>query len=93
MPARELVEWQTFATEEPIGEFRGDLRAGIIAAAIVSAVGGRAARPVEFMPFYKPAMAETARRDSISAAAEAHNAILKATARLKHHIVRRKKGQ
>lgn len=54
MTAREFIEWQAFDRLEPVGEIRGDVRAGIIAAVIANAHRGRkgkAATPADFMPF------------------------------------------
>jgi len=53
MTARELGEWMAYDRLEPIGEWRGDVRAGIIAATIANASRskGKRAKPADFMPF------------------------------------------
>lgn len=63
MPARVLDEWIAFNQVDPIGASRGDLQAGIIAAAVVNAInnliyawtGERLDRrkPDDFMPEFK----------------------------------------
>ncbi|CAJ8906256.1 Uncharacterised protein [Burkholderia pseudomallei] len=51
--SKELTEWLAYDRMEPIGEFRADLRAGIIAATMAN-YGGRDIRvprkPSDFMP-------------------------------------------
>jgi len=43
-----------FYEVEPFGEFRADLRAGVIAQTVAVAVGGnRKARPIDFMPIIR----------------------------------------
>lgn len=53
MSNREFVEWQAYFGIEPFGEERADLRAGIVAATVANAAGGRgkgrAAKPTDFM--------------------------------------------
>lgn len=53
IPSRLLSEWVAFAQLEPFGEERADLRAGIVAAAVVNvqrAKGSAPVRPGDFMP-------------------------------------------
>jgi hypothetical protein len=54
LDSAELTEWQAFDRMEPIGEFRADLRAGIVASTVAN-YGGRdireARKPSDFMPF------------------------------------------
>lgn len=54
LDSAELTEWVAFDHMEPIGEFRADLRAGIVAATVAN-YGGRDIRvprkPSDFMPF------------------------------------------
>ena len=54
LDSAELTEWIAFDRMEPIGEFRADLRAGIVASAVAN-YGGRdireARKPSDFMPF------------------------------------------
>lgn len=53
LDSAELTEWMAFDRMEPIGEFRADLRAGIIASTVAN-YGGRdireARKPSDFMP-------------------------------------------
>ncbi|CAK0237767.1 Uncharacterised protein [Burkholderia pseudomallei] len=53
LDSEELTEWVAFDRMEPMGEFRADLRAGIIAATVAN-YGGRDIRvprkPSDFMP-------------------------------------------
>jgi hypothetical protein len=56
MPAAEYVEWARYYNDEPFGEVRADLRAGIIASTVANAMrgkGGRARKPMEFMPIVR----------------------------------------
>ena len=54
MPASELLEWQTFARDEPFGDIRADLRAGVVARTVAQAFGGnRKATSLDFMPVVK----------------------------------------
>ena len=50
MSARDVVEWQAYATLDPFGEERADFRAGIIASTVASVFGGKC-KPSDFMPF------------------------------------------
>jgi hypothetical protein len=89
MPATELAEWALFYSENPFGEFRADLRAGIVASVIAQTAGNRTAKPSDFMPKFAEtskvsARATVAARD----AAAATNALMKASSRLKHHVIR-----
>ena len=64
MSSRELGEWIAFARCEPFGDARADLRAGIIASAVVNVHRSKkddALRPDAFMPdFYRPPVSEAA---------------------------------
>ena len=54
MTSAELAEWRAFDRVEPFGEYRADLRMGILAATIVNINRGKRAKPVvprDFMPF------------------------------------------
>ena len=56
MPAAEYVQWARYYSEEPFGEVRADLRAGIIASTFANVMRGkrgRAMRPMDFMPIVK----------------------------------------
>jgi Protein of unknown function (DUF4035) len=54
MSAREFVEWSAYEALEPFGEWRADLRMGILASVMASPYRKREApplRPADFMPF------------------------------------------
>jgi hypothetical protein len=93
MPATELTEWALFYDQHPFGEYRADLRAGIVAAVVAATAGNKNAKPSDFMPLVKRE-AEATRSGPSAAAVEAAavtNAFMKASSRLKHHFIRRKK--
>lgn len=53
LTTREIVEWLLYEQIEPFGEWRADLRAGIVASTFVNLHrprGRRALSPQEFMP-------------------------------------------
>lgn len=64
MSSRELSEWMAYATLEPFGEERADLRAGIIASTIANANRDPKHKPKPFAPsdfmprFFDPPEAE-----------------------------------
>lgn len=52
----ELTEWMAFDAIEPFGDPRDDLRAGIVASAVVNhsmSPPKQPTKPVDFMPFVK----------------------------------------
>jgi hypothetical protein len=54
MSSGELTEWMAYDAIEPFGEPRADLRAGLVASAIVNhsmSPPKTPARPLDFMPF------------------------------------------
>lgn len=54
MSSSEFTEWMAFAELEPFGEWRADLRAGIIASTIANvnrSADSEALTPKDFMPF------------------------------------------
>lgn len=54
MSASEFTEWMAFDQIDPFGESRADLRAGLVAAAVVNhsmSPPKDPARPIDFMPF------------------------------------------
>jgi hypothetical protein len=54
MSSSEFTEWMAFAELEPFGEWRADLRAGIIASTIANvnrSADSDALTPKDFMPF------------------------------------------
>ena len=57
MSAAELERWKIYWRYEPWGEERGDLRSGIVAAAVVASQGGKA-RAADFMPRFGPREAD-----------------------------------
>ena len=93
MPATELAEWARFYNVHPFGEFRADFRAGIIAAAVAASAGNRNAKPLDFMPLVTAETKAAGLSPSPSAreAASVTDALMKASARLKHNFIRRKK--
>ncbi len=52
MPLAEYRSWIDFYQVEPWGDFRADLRAGIVASTLVRMMGAKGARPkpLDFMP-------------------------------------------
>jgi len=52
MPLAEYHSWIDFYTVEPWGDFRADLRTGLLATVIVRMLGakGSRAKPLDFMP-------------------------------------------
>ena len=66
LPASEFHEWSVYQTLEPFGEWRADLRAGIVASTFASAhrrKGSRQPKPKDFMPTFGE---KTVRRQSVS---------------------------
>ena len=53
--SQEFTEWMAFARLHPFGEWRADLRAGIVASTIanVNRGKGKAYKPSDFMPDFK----------------------------------------
>ena len=93
MPASELTEWALFYQMHPFGEFRADLRAGIVASVIAQTAGNKTAKPSDFMPLVAKEDAATRHGPSAAAleAASVNAAFMKASSRLRHNIIRRKK--
>ena len=58
MSYAEFRSWVSFYEEEPFGDYRADLRAGVIASTVVRVMSakGTRARPIDFMPVVKGAM-------------------------------------
>jgi len=53
LDSRELSEWMAYDQIEPLGEWRADLRAGIVAATLANVNRGKAQKPFkpeDFMP-------------------------------------------
>jgi hypothetical protein len=60
--ARQLNEWLAYDSIDPIGSWRADLRAGIIASTVANAhiAKGKRTKPQDFMPkFQKPEIRRT----------------------------------
>lgn len=81
--SREFAEWIAYYNVEPFGEERGDLRNGIVAAAIVNTAANRKsgapATPGDFMPFSearKRRMSAIELENGLTAFAQLHNAAL-----------------
>lgn len=55
MPETELEIWQEYHAEQPFGEWREDLRMGIVASAVANTVSSKGLSPADFMPFEKRA--------------------------------------
>ncbi len=62
MSARQLAEWAVFYEQEPWGDFRADLRAGIVASTLANIhrrPRAPAFTPLDFMPYAaRPPIAE-----------------------------------
>ena len=94
MPATELTEWSVFYQQHPFGEYRADLRAGIIASTIAAAHGNKNANPLQFMPVVSTENAllgDSGPSPRAREAAQVTNALMQASSRLKHYVIRRKK--
>lgn len=62
MSAGEFHDWLVYYAQEPFGEDRADLRAGIVASTIANVhrgKGGKAFSPRDFMPYAAQAESET----------------------------------
>ncbi len=94
MPATELAEWMVYYGHQPFGDFRADLRAGMLASMIARTMGGsKSAKPSDFMPFLdKTPAAPRGRAPSAGAreAAQVTHAFITASSKLKHRTVTRK---
>jgi hypothetical protein len=71
MSAIELSEWMAYASVEPFGDIRADLRAGIIAREIrvMLSSGKKKYSPLDFMPIVKKEIDESQRHDAAQLAA------------------------
>lgn len=58
MDSRELSQWEAFEAIEPFGDWRADLRAGIVAATVANSQRASStspvAKPEQFMPKFGP---------------------------------------
>lgn len=61
MTAAQMAEWVAYHEMDPIGQERGDLQAAIVAATVANSVRhkGRAAKPSDFMPRWRPRRRQT----------------------------------
>jgi hypothetical protein len=50
LDSRQLAEWEAFDQLEPFGDWRADLRAGIVAGTIARANGAKRAKATDFIP-------------------------------------------
>lgn len=59
LSSEELTEWAAFYQIEPFGEYREDLRAGIVASTLanIHAKKGHSFKPKDFMPVFQDAQA------------------------------------
>lgn len=71
MSSRELTEWMAYATLEPFGAERGDLRAGIVASTIANVNRDPKSRPEPFAPQDFMPLVEKAAPDPARVAAKA----------------------
>jgi hypothetical protein len=74
LDSREFTQWRAFHRVYPIGEERGDLRAGIIAATIVNMHRDRnsdRAKPSDYMWQYQPEAARPQTDEEIETALDA----------------------
>jgi hypothetical protein len=93
MPATELAEWIAFYNDSPFGEYRADLRAGIVSTVIARTQGNTTAKPSDFMPefiFGKQTAKGPAPSRAALEAAQVSEAFIKASSKLRHHVIRRK---
>lgn len=92
MPATELSEWQRFYVDEPFGEVRADLRAGIVAKTVAQMMGGnRKVSAMDFMPIVRREHEAAVVQDS-KAIAERFNAMMFSLAPGKVRVMQRKKA-
>lgn len=65
-----ILGWVAYSTLEPFGEVRADLRAGIVASAIVNVHRGKksdpVSKPTDFMPDFSKAAKKTADRKPVT---------------------------
>lgn len=84
MTRQEFLEWLAFYKLDPFGEIREDLRAGILAAAVVNTlrgvhgVKGRQVKPKDFMPtFRRRRMSGDDMKSMLMGYAKQHNAMMR----------------
>lgn len=92
MTLTEFYSWMKFYEEEPWGDFRADLRAGVVSSVIVRMMGAKGARPkpLDFMPMVKAQM-ERLKAERDDKTAELRAALLSAF-KGKLRVVRARQG-
>jgi hypothetical protein len=54
MSLSEYASWRDYYEDEPFGDVRADLRAGVVAMTVARAIGGnKDAKPIDFMPIVR----------------------------------------
>ena len=93
MPVDEYKSWVQFYSEEPFGDVRADLRAGVVAATFARVMGGKGSKkysPMDFMPIVRSQL------DADKAAAPKdtvlHSALRAGLGRLKVRTVKLKRS-
>lgn len=90
MPAREFAEWGVLYAQEPFGDLRADLRAGIIASTVASQYSNKPVRTRDFMPFLDAGLSASERaRARAPDDGGARNAFDRASAKSPRRVVRR----
>jgi len=92
MSVEEFRSWVEFYEEEPFGDVRADLRAGVVAATVARMLGGKTARPkpIDFMPIVRQGV-ERSRARSGDRSAEMRAALALAfKGRIRHVVIKRK---
>jgi len=94
MPLAEYRSWLEFYEVEPFGDFRADLRAGVIASTVTRMLGAKGARPkpLDFMPIVTRQLERKRARDG-DATAELRAALLVGfKGRVKHVVIGARHG-
>lgn len=67
MSYSEFQSWVKYYGEEPFGDVRADLRAGVVASTLARVMGGnKRARPLDFMPIVKAQKLEDEAAQSVA---------------------------
>jgi len=91
MSVVEYRAWIDYYAVEPFGDFRADLRSGVVASTVARMLGGKGSRPkpLDFMPIVKRNL-ERQRAASGNPGAELHAAILSGfKGRVKRVVIRK----
>ena len=88
MSLAEFRSWVRFYEDEPFGDFRADLRAGIVASTVHRMMGakGTRSRPIDFMPVVQRSI-DRARASSRDPTLELRAALLQGFRGRLHHVV------